>query len=45
MARYDRWSQGNREATWVKPVLYDNQSKDSITLKTVDAAGDYLFFA
>ena len=41
VARYDKWSQGNRKATWVQAVHYGNSSHDAPVSMSV--AGDYLF--
>ncbi|MBD2665768.1 NHL repeat-containing protein [Richelia sinica FACHB-800] len=43
IARFDNWSQGNRNATWRAVVPYDTTGQRQISTAAMSIAGDYLF--
>jgi hypothetical protein len=43
ICRYDRWSKGNRQATWEINPPYNAQSPVQVLDKAMHVAGDYLF--
>ncbi|HEX8237149.1 MAG TPA: hypothetical protein VF600_14420 [Abditibacteriaceae bacterium] len=45
LARYDNWSKGNRQATWVLDVPHDFKPKSGpkVTMKAMAVEGDYVF--
>ncbi|MFE4799353.1 hypothetical protein ACFRFL_30900 [Streptomyces sp. NPDC056708] len=43
LARYDRWSTGNRTATWTMLLPWDTTSTPVVTMVGLAWAGDYIF--
>ncbi|MFF2324741.1 MULTISPECIES: hypothetical protein [unclassified Streptomyces] len=43
LARYDRWSTGNRTATWTMLLPWDTTATPGVTTVSLAWAGDYIF--
>ncbi|MFJ8791732.1 hypothetical protein [Streptomyces sp. NPDC102462] len=43
LARYDRWSTGNRTPTWTVPLPWDTAATPAVTTVSLAWAGDYVF--